>query len=862
MTGQNKKNEHTAGETAAWYKYLVDNARDLIQFVDSEGKFVFVNQTWLSTLGYTAAEIKNIALWDIIHPDSMEHCMAVFKQVLTGKAFGEVEAIFVTKDGTPVMVEGNVGVKLDKSGRFLHTRGIFRNITKRRELEEALRESEKRYRFLSENMGDVAWTMDMDLNTTYISPSATKVFGFTPEERLQQKIDQIMPPQSLALIMQRFQEEMAKEQHDKIEQDRQIIVEAEFYHKNGGTVWMENLVKAIRDKDGKPIGIYGSSRDITERKKTQDELLALKNFNERIVQNIKEGIIISNKDGVATFANRALLNMLGYTADEFIGSHWNLVVPTEQHCIVADADRRRNIGLIDRYELTLKHKSGTLIPVQVSGSPNYDQKTGEIMGTLAVLTDLSDFKKAQELIIANEERLRLMTRNIQDVVLETDANGYYTYVSESSESVIGYKSMELLGRRAFDFIHPADAEKVALTIIATVESRKVVRMEYRYKHRTRGYIWVEGVGRTYQNSNNETMVLITVRDITDRRKYESDLKYMSFHDQLTGLYNRHFLETEMERLDTDRQLPISIIMADLNGLKLINDTYGHSIGDEMLKKAALVLKEACREEDIIARFGGDEFVLYLPRTPENEALKICSRIEQACRQEQSSNVPLSLSTGVAIKVSAEQKLYNLLKEAEDNLYQNKLTESRSGRSAIVKTLLETLAAKSCESETHTRNMQETANRIGVKLGLTDAELRRLHLLITLHDIGKINIHEELLTKEGSLTAEEWEIMKKHCETGYRIARAAEEFAHVADDILAHHEHWDGSGYPQRLKGKEAPLLARIAAIADAYEVMSHGRPYKKAMSRSDIIAEFNKCSGTQFDLELVEVFLSTLEGDG
>jgi diguanylate cyclase (GGDEF)-like protein len=359
-----------------------------------------------------------------------------------------------------------------------------------------------------------------------------------------------------------------------------------------------------------------------------------------------------------------------------------------------------------------------------------------------------------------------------------------------------------------------------------------------------------------------TVIAELIANAVSRYYADEKIRFMSFHDQLTGLYNRHYLEEEMQRLDTERQLPISIIMADLNGLKLINDTYGHTRGDEMLKRTAAMLRETCRSEDIIARYGGDEFVLYLPRTPEILARKISSRIEAACRSEKVGDVPLSLSTGLAVKVNSKQKLSNLLKEAEDKLYQNKLTESRSGKSAIVNTLLQTLAAKSFETETHTRNMQEAAQRIGKKLGLPDSELRRLNLLITLHDIGKINIPEELLNKKEALTDTEWMVMKKHCETGYRIARATEEFAHVADDILGHHERWDGSGYPQGLKGEAIPQLARITAIADAFEVMSNGRPYKQALSRSEIVAEFNNCSGAQFDPQIVEIFLSIVGAVG
>ncbi|MGM0653479.1 MAG: HD-GYP domain-containing protein, partial [Bacillota bacterium] len=151
-----------------------------------------------------------------------------------------------------------------------------------------------------------------------------------------------------------------------------------------------------------------------------------------------------------------------------------------------------------------------------------------------------------------------------------------------------------------------------------------------------------------------------------------------------------------------------------------------------------------------------------------------------------------------------------------------------------------------------------AIKIGEKLGLPETELNRLKLLVMLHDIGKINIPREILTKEGSLSPEEWKLVKQHPETGYRIAHTTEEFAHVAEDILAHHERWDGTGYPNGLKKEKIPLLARITAVADAYEVMTNGRPYKEPMTKEEIVKEVKRCAGKQFDPELVEIFLSIL----
>ncbi|UMZ74670.1 PocR ligand-binding domain-containing protein [Natranaerofaba carboxydovora] len=348
----------------------------------------------------------------------------------------------------------------------------------------------------------------------------------------------------------------------------------------------------------------------------------------------------------------------------------------------------------------------------------------------------------------------------------------------------------------------------------------------------------------------------------ERKWAEERIRYLSFHDKLTGLYNRSYMEEKMQELNynnNDEIQSISIVMADLNGLKLVNDTFGHLVGDEMLKKIANILIESCHEGNIIARWGGDEFVILLPQTQEEEARDICKKINDNCKEVYIKDIPISVTLGAATRNNTTKSLLEVLKEAENDMYKQKLAESRSTRSAILNTLLKTLEEKSYETEAHALRMQKAALKIGEKLGLSDSELRRLKLAIILHDIGKINISESILTKEGPLTEEEWETMKEHPEIGYRIACATQEFSHVAEDILSHHERFDGKGYPRGLKAKEIPLLARITAIVDAYEVMTNGRPYKKPMLHQEIIAEFKRCAGTQFDPELVEVFLNILD---
>jgi diguanylate cyclase (GGDEF)-like protein len=337
--------------------------------------------------------------------------------------------------------------------------------------------------------------------------------------------------------------------------------------------------------------------------------------------------------------------------------------------------------------------------------------------------------------------------------------------------------------------------------------------------------------------------------------------YMTYYDNLTGLHNRGYIEKKLKRLAAERKLPISLIIADINGLKLVNDHYGHDEGDKVLVKVADVLRSTVREKDIIARYGGDEFLILLPDTNKNQAEKISKRIHKKIAETEVNGVAISLGIGLATKDRSEQNVEGTIEKADDRMYQNKLTKKRSNKNKIVKSLMSSLSAKSDETKEHAQRMTNNALKLGGKINLTNEQLNNLSLLATLHDIGKVTISEEILTKSSDLTEEEWKTIKTHPQKGYSIASSIKELAPIAKGILSHHERWDGGGYPQGLKKEEIPLLARIITIVDAYDVMVNGRVYKEPRSKTKALEELKKCAGTQFDPELVEEFIEVKKAE-
>lgn len=348
---------------------------------------------------------------------------------------------------------------------------------------------------------------------------------------------------------------------------------------------------------------------------------------------------------------------------------------------------------------------------------------------------------------------------------------------------------------------------------------------------------------------------VVIRDISQRIKSEEEIKYLGFHDNLTGLYNKSYFEKKIKELDKTSKLPITIIVGGVNGLKAINEAFGHKKGDRMLCDFAKIFKSIIRKGSVVTRWGGDEFAFIFPKTSRDEAEKILERIRANIADYKKNDVPMNLALGASTKRYSNENIQDVIIEAENNMFKRKLVEKNSVSSSIIASLERTLFEKSHETEKHARRMSEFAQKLGKKIGLNENVLNDLSLLSSLHDIGKIAITEEILLKKTKLTEEEWEAIKKHPVIGSNIAKATTQIAHIAEGILYHHEWWNGSGYPKGLKGENIPIEARIISIVDAYDVMRNGRPYKKKMSETEAVMELKRCSGTQFDPDLVEIFI-------
>ena len=352
--------------------------------------------------------------------------------------------------------------------------------------------------------------------------------------------------------------------------------------------------------------------------------------------------------------------------------------------------------------------------------------------------------------------------------------------------------------------------------------------------------------------------VIIINDFTEKRQKQRQIEYLSYHDALTGLFNRRYMEDIMALLNRTGCLPLTLMVVDVNGLKLTNDAFGHETGDQLLKTVARALKAVCRPADILGRMGGDEFLLILPDTGSDKASELKQQILLESSGLKMENVIVSLAVGYAVKSLPAQELKAVMTAADNQMYQDKVRFGKAMRSQTIQTVVTNINLRYKREQIHTERVSYFCEAIAIAMDMSDKEVQDIKTAGAFHDIGKIMVPPELLDKPSRLTREEFELVKRHPEIGYQMLKPVDEYAHLAEYVLYHHERWDGNGYPIGLAGERIPLYSRIIAVADAFEAMTAERPYQATKSKEEAAAELRRCAGTQFDPKIVELFTNNI----
>lgn len=878
------------------FEELFENHNSIMMIIrPSTGEIVYINQAAAEFYGYPREVLIGMNINQINTLSEEEIAIEIQKAVNEERNFfifrhrisnGEIRTVHVytypveTGGETllfSIIIDQTAPILIQERNQFLTRLGIILLIIgsivtsslaiglsyKAREAKKgkaSLFEQQRTLTTLISNLPGVAYRRknDPEFSMLYISDQIKDITGYSSSEFLSGEV------KYGDLIHQEDKIRVLKHYLTISTPDKSVHTSYRLVNKAGEVRWVNVNSTCVCDKseDGFLI-IEGFIQDITSKKLTELEATYRKDLLQYIISHSHQGVAVFDKRMNYVFVSNEFRKMYHVDKDIIGLNHYEVFPDLPQKWRDAHSRCLKGESLHSDRDQFIR-ADGSIHFTRWSCQPWYDANKN-IAGIIVYAEFITKLVETESKLQKAYERLQLVMDSMPiGIAVKSVSPGVeFNYMNENFPLIYG-TTREVLERSDsfWDAVYedPAFRSKLKKKVLSDIESGDPKRMIWEDVPISKNGKIAHYISAYATPIPNTNLLISTVIDVTERKQKELDIIYTSHHDYLTGLPNRRFFEEKIIGIDKPKNYPLLIALIDLNGLKLINDAYGHDVGDEALKLVSKALASCLDPKHFLARIGGDEFVVLCPNTTADIFETLREKITTKLESFGNGSMKYSLSIGYDVKTDESIKMEEVLKNAENNMYSNKILHGQSARNETITTLFNTLNEKYEDEKNHSDRVSQYCRKMGEKLKLSSDKVKELEFAGLMHDIGKITIPDNLLDKPGRLLPEEWEIMKKHTINGYQILKSADKYSRLAEYALTHHERLDGRGYPNGLKGDEIPLFSRIICIADAYEAMTANRPYRKALDQEVAIKELYRCSGTQFDGDLVKIFVREVLG--
>lgn len=881
---------HENGEISKEYQLLISylEATKVPKLVIFSNGMVYSNQAFNDLLGYSELDLSLTSLRNLVFSDDLNTYETHIMNFIEGESEEkQLNIRYINKEGRIVLTETYLSILKSSDGKSVLFITVF-DVTDNRRKTDTIYEQNYIFNTYIEVMNNMVFLKDKNLKNIVVNQAFADLFGKKQNEIIGKTDDEYMNKHSADVCTKSNLEALKTN----------APVELNEYFNN-------RIYRAIKfpvKTNNNNIGVGGYIRDITDEYK-KNKLLKktseiYKTINECFLKEVdteeaymnfvlERAVEISESEYGAIVKydfkhNHLILCAISDQAKKdsqlsesmhYIqkSEFWATILQEKRSYIVNEGDFER-FSHVNSNHLHIKIKNIIIVPIKENddiltvislANKPFDYTEDDLQAITILMTGVMAINEKSKKEKENQtllKQLQSMFNSHESVMLVVDpASGRIIDSNPMATKFYGYSAKELKSMNIQEINTLPNDEVRKLRLQAASGKNKCFTSHHRLKN---GEVRMVDVYSSQISYEGKDALFSIVFDVTEREEANERIKYISEHDYLTGLYNRRFFEQSFNEFNIKENFPLGLVMGDVNSLKLVNDSIGHSKGDLLLKEAANRLVRTVGEDAVIARVGGDEFAILIKNADERLLRNIVQKLEnqnnENCKDLTEKNF-LSIAFGYAIQNSLEDTEENLMKTAEGFLYASKYYDSKSVKSNTVNSFMVSLFEKSEREEAHSNRVGELSEILAKKMGLEKHHVDKIRTAGYLHDIGKIGINESILNKPARLNDEEWKIMKTHVDRSYRILKSSVEYNDISEMVYSHHENFDGLGYPRGLKREDIPLGARILAISDSFDAMTNQRTYQKAKTIEEAIEELKKFSGSQFDPYLVNIFIKMIQ---